>query len=72
MFIIGVRGKQRIIGFIEIELKIANMTKPVIIGVCKSLRNDFVIGLDVTRKFGVVINVRKREIFILNGEIVEL
>ena len=49
MFITGVSGKQRIIGLIEIELKIANMTKSVIIGVCKNLRNDFVIGSNVMR-----------------------
>ena len=49
MFIIGLSGKQRIIGLIEIKLKIANMTKSVIIGVFKSLRNDFIIGSDVMR-----------------------
>ena len=48
------------------------MTKSVIIGVCKSFRKDFIIGSDVMRQFGVVINVRLREIFILNGEIVKL
>ena len=49
MFITSVNGKQRIIGLIEVELKITKMTKLVIMGVCKSLRNDFIIGSDVMR-----------------------
>ena len=49
MFIRGVSGKQRIIGLIEVELRITKMTESVIIGVCKNLRNDFIIGSDVMR-----------------------
>ena len=49
MFITSVSGKKRIIGLIEIELKIANMVKSMIMGVCKSFRNNFIIGSDVRR-----------------------
>ena len=49
MFITGVNEKQRIIGLIKVELKISKMNKLVIMGVCKSLRNDFIIGSYVMR-----------------------